>query len=84
MQKAFGPAGQRIRGTLETVQVVAIGVALRVSVGAEVNVVWQGDTANASPLETVTRDGQRVFVDEDGNEWRESQLTWEDNSGDKE
>lgn len=62
-----------LRGTLETVT----GVALVEGCDVGGNLVYTGKTELWwEEEETVYRNGQRVWVDYDGNEWSDSQVEW--------
>jgi hypothetical protein len=71
------PSGKAIQGTLEVIQGCAkVGTVsgrdpttglLEFDYGSETDLFWDGQ-------ETVQQDGERVWIDVDGDEWRESQL----------
>ena len=81
MAKLFGPTGVAIRGTLDQVPGCALldpESARRNDTGAlefeyegETTIFWNDQT-------TQRRDGERLFVDESDNVWRESQLELRD------
>jgi len=78
------PDGKRIVGTSETITAVALidavypvedeidgkTVAFTVDYNGETKIDWENQT-------TDTDDGERVFVDESGRAWKESELKWE-------
>lgn len=74
--KAFAPNGLEIRGTLETVSGVAkisffnskdAEGKIDFEYGGETDIWWDEQ-------KTIERDGQRIFVDTEGNEWPENLL----------
>lgn len=77
MAKLYAPDGTEITGTYEKV----FGEALIANFDVTRNADGTFDFAYAGGTEinwnsqvTVTRQGQRVFVDEDGGEWLENEL----------
>ena len=73
----MSPDGSKIVGTLERVPAVANIAAdsLKRNAEGEVVYVYEGGTdLTWDEQETVTREGQTVFVDEDGTEWLEGEL----------
>jgi hypothetical protein len=76
--KAFAPNGKEIRGTLETVCGVAEGQEFTRAADGSIEFVYSGSTDIWwDEQKTVTRQGQRVFIDEDGAEWPESKIVIE-------
>ena len=73
--KAYAPNGLEIRGTLETVQGVALAHSfirkpdgtLDFTYSGETDIFWDGQ-------ETVKVNEECIFLDIDGNEWPESKI----------
>lgn len=81
MTKAWSPTGSQILGTLERLSGRAeiIADSYRGDPKTGVDFDWEGGTEIFyDDQETVTRDGQRVFLDEAGDSWAEDQLALAD------
>lgn len=75
--KATAPNGKAIIGTVETLQAVAHLVAVTRGEGGELEVEYDGSTdIEWDTQATLRRDGERIFLDEEHNEWKESDLTF--------
>lgn len=71
MARFQSPKGHDIVGTYERVY----GIAPISEINDEGEPVYAGGTRiDWDSQETLTRDGQRIFVDEDGGEWTFDQL----------
>lgn len=79
--RLVSPKGTKIVGTCEIVEATA-GIADVLGVDPDhpdrYDIDWEGYTEIIwETQQTMVRDGQRVFVDEEGNTFRESELTLE-------
>lgn len=74
---AYGPNGERIIGTLEELQGCAYAMVYEIDDDGRVIPTYQGDTEIYwNGQRSVIRDDQRVFLDQNSNEWLESQVTF--------
>ena len=78
MKQAYAPNGLRIVGSVDTIP----GCALVIGFEGESNdPVWVGETKMYWDGQvTETRDGEAVWQDEAGNEWKQSELTFKEES----
>lgn len=76
MAKLYAPDGETpIAGTLERVPGCAGVRSATQQVDGTYDLDWDGGTEMYwDDSKTVVRDGQRVFIDEDGEEWLENEL----------
>ena len=83
MIQLFTPKGHPITGTLEVVRGRGhIGEITRLPDG-KLEIEYGGGTEMFwNEQRQVESEGERVFLDEDGNEWRESELEVRDTLGD--
>lgn len=73
--KLISPHGSEIIGTLETIIGYAAFQEPKLDENGKIDFEYSGETEiNWNEQKTVERDGGRVFVDEDGREFNESQL----------
>lgn len=81
MAKLYGPTGVAIRGTLDQVPGCALLdlATVRRNDRGELEFEYEGETTIFWNDQTTQRqDGERLFVDEADNVWRESQLELRD------
>ena len=78
MAQAFSPTGGEIIGTLEHMHGVALASDYTRAGDGKISFEYDGGTdVNWDGQETVDRDGNRVFVDESGDEWTEDEIRLE-------
>lgn len=71
----YAPTGARIVGTVDTIPGVAIIANVTVDENGAVEPIWAGETSVGwNGQRTVFEAGERVYVDEHNDHWRESQL----------
>ena len=82
MPHLYAPNGLPIEGTLEVLQALACinDESIRRLNPPGANGIYEFDYTGDTKVywdgqETTERDGERIFIDEAGNEWKESQLT---------
>lgn len=73
--KVTSPTGSKIIGTYDTIQATALVYGFRSGPNGLLEYEYAGETeVDWDSQETIMKDGERTFVDGEGNVWRESQL----------
>lgn len=73
----IAPNGKLIVGTLETCPGCALITSISRAVDGSITLDYVGETKMYwDDQRTIERDGQTIFLDSDGHEWPESQLTF--------
>ena len=73
--KAFSPTGKEIVGTLETLSGVAYADNYKRDEFGVLDFEYIGDTkVYWDEQKTVERKGERIFIDEEGEEWTEKEI----------
>jgi hypothetical protein len=84
--KAFSPTGHQIIGTLDVVTCRAEIVAdsFHKDDAGNIDFEWEGETTVFwDDQKTVQRNGDPVYLDEEGGEWVEDQLVLRDDEDDE-
>lgn len=81
---AYSPAGRLIVGTREVIPAMAQVDKWSRGTNGELQIEYSGGTTIWwEDQRTVEIDGQRIFVDEDGNEWPESTIVLKEDETDE-
>lgn len=84
--KAYSPSGSLIVATADVIEANALIRSMERLPDGSVEIEWVGEAEVCwDSQRTKQQEGQDLYVDEDGQEWKESELVWKDDGeGDEE